>query len=137
MKIVILDALIKFAEASGVSAILSHRNHIISGTNVLIRNYHQDSSNPGSAQTLPSLMSLQPQNSMLSDNNEPKSMNYDHIIQQNLALKREIGNLQRSLLEAQAYSKTAYDTFQVLREKFGKFDFFSFFRQLITSFILY
>ncbi|CAF0781787.1 unnamed protein product [Rotaria sordida] len=112
-------ALIKFAEASSVTSILSHRNHTINGVHVAMRSYHPDTSNSGSIQTLPSLMSLTQQNPPISNkNNEPKPVNYDRIIQENHALKHEITNLQKSLVEAQTYSKTAYDTFQVLREKF-------------------
>jgi hypothetical protein len=114
----ILDALIKFAEASSVASILSHRNHTINGTHVLMRSYHEDKTNSGSAQSLPSLMALNQQNQK-SSNNTP---HYDQIIQENHALKYDITNLQKSLTEAQTYSKTAYDTFQILREKFGKID---------------
>ncbi|CAF0893037.1 unnamed protein product [Rotaria sp. Silwood1] len=118
-------ALIKFAEASSVSSILNHRNHTINGVHVVMRTYHQDTNNSSSTQTPPSLMSLTQQNQSLSsnnnnnnNNNDPKPTNYDQLVQENHALKYEIGNLQKSLLEAQTYSKTAYDTFQVLREKF-------------------
>jgi hypothetical protein len=115
----ILDALIKFAEASSVSSILSHRNHTINGTHVLMRSYHEDKTNSVPAQSLPSLMGLNQQNHK-SSNNTPTQAHYDQIIQENHALKYDITNLQKSLTEAQTYSKTAYDTFQILREKFGK-----------------
>ncbi|CAF4513867.1 unnamed protein product, partial [Rotaria sp. Silwood2] len=119
--ILILDALIKFAKASSVTSILNHRNHTINGVHVVMRSYHQDTSNSGPTQAPPSLMSLAQQNPITSNhnnNNDPQQTKYDQIMQENHALKCEITNLQKSLLEAQTYSKTAYDTFQVLREKF-------------------
>jgi regulator of replication initiation timing len=75
-----------------------------------MRGYHQDSTNTSTGgQSLPTLMSITQQ----------KAGNYDQIMQENHSLKYEISNLQKSLAEAQIYSKTAYDTFQALREKFG------------------
>lgn len=122
----ILDALIKFADITSVTSILSHRNHTVNGTHVNMRSYHQDTNNSSSTQSLPSLMSLTQQNKTSSNNNKnnnstnaQQSIPYDQIVQENLALKYELTNLQKSLTEAQTYSKTAYDTFQVLREKFG------------------
>lgn len=97
------DALIKFADTSSVTSILGNRNHTINGTHVIMRVYHQDPAQPNS-----------------QHNNGQKSVNVDQIIQENQAMKLEISNLQKSLNEAQIYSKTAYDTFQALREKFGK-----------------
>ncbi|CAF3399869.1 unnamed protein product [Rotaria socialis] len=133
-------ALIKFAEISSATSILSNRNHIINGIHVVIRTFHQDKSNNNNAsltQTLPSLMSLTQTNSLVSNtttttnnnnnnnnnsnnnnSNGQKPMDYDQIFQENQVLKYEIANLQKSLMEAQTYSKTAYDAFQVLREKF-------------------
>jgi archaellum component FlaC len=106
-------ALIKFADELSVRSILSNRNHTINGTHVLIRGYHQDSTNTSSSQSLSTLTSLNQQNQ-----NGQKPANYDQILQENHSLKHEIANLQKSLAEAQIYSKTAYDTFQALREKF-------------------
>ncbi|CAF0781768.1 unnamed protein product [Rotaria sordida] len=117
-------ALIKFAEASSVTSILSHRNHTINGVHVVMRNYRQDTNNSGPIQTSPSLISSIQQNQTKTNNNndnnnnETTSMNYDQIIQENHALKHEIVNLQQLLFETQTYSKTAYDTFQALRERF-------------------
>lgn len=112
-----LDALIKFAEQSSVNSILSNRNHTINGTHVIMRAYHQDptTNNIGSSTqpSIPSLMSNQ-------SNSGQNSMPYDQLMQENTSLKFEITNLRNSLAEAQIYSKTAYDTFQALREKFGR-----------------
>lgn len=87
-----------------------------------MRSYHPDTSNTTTAKSLPSLMSLATQNPTMSNTNNhgQKSIDYDQLAQENHALKHEIANLQKSLVEAHSYSKTAYDTFQVLREKFGK-----------------
>jgi regulator of replication initiation timing len=82
-----------------------------------MRGYHQDTNNSGSIQSLPNLM-LSSNSS--NNNNGQNQIHYDQIMQENLTLKYEITNLQKSLAEAQIYSKTAYDTFQALREKFGK-----------------
>jgi hypothetical protein len=69
-------------------------------------------------------MSLSQQNQSSSNNNNgQKPANYDQIMQENLTHKYEITNLQKLLAEAQIYSKTAYDTFQALREKFGNEEF--------------
>jgi len=86
-----------------------------------MRGYHQDTNNSGSVQSFSSSMSLSQQNQSSSHNNNSgqKPANYDQIMQENLTLKYEITNLQKLLAEAQIYSKTAYDTFQDLREKFG------------------
>ena len=108
------DALIKFAETSSVTSILSNRNHTINGTHVVMRVYHQEPTHSTSGQSIPSLMSS-------SQHNGQKPPNFEQIVQENHSLKSEIANLQKSLTEAQIYSKTAYDTFQALREKFGKF----------------
>lgn len=79
-----------------------------------MRAYHQDTTNnSGSAQNL---MAISPQN---SNNNGSNSTHFEQIKQENVTLKYEITNLQKSLAEAQIYSRTAYDTFQALREKFG------------------
>ncbi|CAF1020731.1 unnamed protein product [Adineta steineri] len=111
-------ALIKFSDASSVVNILNHRHHTINGTHVGIRGYHEDRSKPPSTQSSSSnLMPVNQQNQNLPNNTQP-SMHYDQLIQENSALKYEIASLQKSLAEAQAYSKTAYDTFQILREKF-------------------
>lgn len=123
MNVFALDALVKFVEPSSVNSILVHRNHIINGIHVFMRTYHQDAShNSGTTQNLPSLMSLAQQNPMISysnTNSGQKSTDYEKILQENQTLRYEITNLQKSLIEAQSYSKTAYDTFQILREKFG------------------
>ncbi|CAF2272640.1 unnamed protein product [Rotaria magnacalcarata] len=133
-------ALVKFAEISSATSILSQRNHIINGIHVVMRTFQQDKSNNNNAsltQTLPSSMSLNQTNSLVSNNtttdttnttttnnnnnnnsNGQKPLDYDKMFQENQVLKYDIANLQKSLMEAQAYSKTAYDTFQVLREKF-------------------
>ena len=115
----ISDALIKFAETTSVVSVLSHRNHTINGTHVVMRGYHQDPPNSGSGQSLPSLMSSAQQNQVPPTTNGQKANNYEQILEENQSLKCEITNLQRSLAETQAYSRTAYDTFQALREKFG------------------
>ena len=109
-----LDALVKFTSVSSATAILNNPNHTIDGTHVVVRAFHPEVRPPGS-------ISSAPQNQPLVTNNgnQPKTSHYDQVIQENLALKYEIGNLQKSLAEAQIYSKTAYDTFQALREKFG------------------
>jgi len=113
-------ALIKFADPSSVTSILNNRNHTINGTHVVMRSYHQDTNN---SVTLPSLMSLSQQNQIPP--NPPNNINgqntthYDQLMQENLSLKCEIGNLQRSLAETQIYSNTAYDAFQALREKYA------------------
>ncbi|CAF0867879.1 unnamed protein product [Adineta ricciae] len=115
-----LYALVKFADVSSVASIISHRNHIINGTHVAMRFYHEDRPNASSSlsrtQTTPNLMpiSQQKQNSP----NNPAAPSYEQLVQENQALKHDIANLQKSLVEAQTYSRTAYDTFQVLREKF-------------------
>jgi hypothetical protein len=83
-----------------------------------MRTYHNDKTNSGSAPPLPSLMSLNQQNQNPSNNGQTP-IPYDQLIQENLTLKYEINNFQKSLAEAQTYSKTAYDAFQILREKFG------------------
>jgi DNA gyrase/topoisomerase IV subunit A len=119
---IIPDALIKFADELSVRSILSNRSHTINGTHVLIRGYHQDPTNTSSSQSLSTLTSLNQQNQ-----NGQKPTNYDQILQENHSLKHEIANLQKSLAEAQIYSKTAYDTFQALREKFGNENKFLFF----------
>lgn len=75
-----------------------------------MRVYHQDPVQSSSGQSLP--------NSISSQHNGQKPPNIEQIMQENHALKSEITNLQKSLTEAQIYSKTAYDTFQALREKF-------------------
>jgi len=108
-------SLIKFAEVSSVTSILSSRNHIINGTHVVMRGYHHETNNSGSIQSLPSLMSLNQQNQNPSNNNPTP---YDQIMQENHLLKYEMTALQQSLAEAQIYSTTAYETFQALREKF-------------------
>jgi hypothetical protein len=137
-----LDALIKFAEASSVTSILTNRNHIINGIHVVLRVYHQDTSNSSPAAVLPTSMSI-PQQNKTSSVQTP--MHHDQILQENIALKYDIANLQKSLAEAQTYSKTAYDTFQALREKYGNWNsiisfslivFFFYFKeaeQVITS----
>jgi hypothetical protein len=78
--------------------------------------YHQDTSNSSPAAVLPTSMSI-PQQNKTSSVQTP--MHHDQIMQENIALKYDIANLQKSLAEAQTYSKTAYDTFQALREKYG------------------
>lgn len=109
----------KFAEASSVAAIISHRNHTINGTHVVMRSYHDDrpahpSSNAAGSNFPPGFHANQ------NIQKNPHAMrNYDQLVQENQGLKHEIATLQKSLTEAQAYSKTAYDTFQVLREKYG------------------
>lgn len=110
-----LDALVKFTSASSVAAILNNPNHSIDGTHVVVRTYHPESRTPGSISS-----ATQNQPLVTNNGNQPKTSHYDQVMQENLALKYEIGNLQKSLAEAQIYSKTAYDTFQALREKFGK-----------------
>ena len=112
------DALIKFAETSSVTSILSNRNHTINGTHVIMRVYHQDPTHSSSGQPLTNSMSSSQANSHYSNGQKPA--NVDQILQENHAMKSEITSLQKSLTEAQIYSKTAYDTFQALREKFGK-----------------
>ena len=102
--------MIKFADELSVSSILSNRNHTINGTHVVMRGFHQDPTNTNSQTPLPLGQKSQ---------NGQKPVNYDQIIQENHSMKYEIVNLQKSLTEAQIYSKTAYDTFQALREKFG------------------
>ncbi len=132
---IILDALIKFADASSVTSILSNRNHTINGTHIVMRGYHQETNNSGS---LPSLMSNFQQNQSSSNNtNGQKSAPYDQIMQENLTLKYEISNLQKSLAETQIYSKTAYDTFQALREKFGNKKNFLFSQIILSLFFLF
>ncbi|CAF4560215.1 unnamed protein product [Rotaria sp. Silwood2] len=118
-----LYALIKFAKASSVTSILNHRNHTINGAHIVMRSYHQDTSNSDPTQALPSLMSLAQQNPITSNhnnNNDPQQTKYDQIMQENYALKCQIGNLQTLLFEAHVYSETAYNTFQMLREKFDE-----------------
>ncbi|UJR10525.1 hypothetical protein I4U23_014728 [Adineta vaga] len=119
-------ALVKFADASSVVSIISHRNHIINGAHVAMRGYHEDRTNSSSSsssssssctQSIPTLMSVNQQNQNLQNNNQT-AIQYDQLVQENQALKYEIANLQKSLAEAQTYSKTAYETFQLLREKF-------------------
>ncbi len=115
--------MIKFADELSVTSILSNRNHTINGTHVVMRGYHQDPTNTNSLASMPLGQKSQ---------NGQKPPNYDQIIQENNSMKYEIANLQKSLAEAQIYSKTAYDTFQALREKFGNnnqilfFNLFSF-----------
>jgi hypothetical protein len=129
----------KFAEVSSVTSILSNRNHTINGTHVVMRSYHQDTTNSNSTQLLPSLMTLnqQNQNSLNNNNNGQKPIPYDQLLQENLTLKYEITTLQHSLAEAQTYSKTAYDTFQALREKFGNFKIYFFIIIISVVFFLF
>ena len=111
-----LDALVKFTEASSVTAILSSPSHIIHGTHVVMRTFHPEINQSGSVPPLNTLMSLSQQN----PNSSAKPIHYEQILQENAALRHELVTLQQSLAEALTYSKTAYDTFQALREKFGK-----------------
>lgn len=99
-------ALIKFAEPSSVSSVLSNRNHTINGTHVVMRSYHQDGSQPN----VPPLMSQNP--------NTSAKIVHEQLVQENQSLKQEINTLKQTLVETQVYSRTAYDTFQALREKF-------------------
>jgi len=80
-------------------------------------------------------MSIPQQNQNLSNGQKP--IHYDQIMQENLTLKYEITNLQTSLTETQIYSKTAYETFQILREKYGneKFRFFFIFRIIFLFYL--
>lgn len=84
----------KFTEPTPVKALLSNPNHNIEGIHVSMRPFHIEQ--------------------------KSNTNHYDQIMQENLTLKYEIANLQKSLSEAQNYSKTAYETFQALREKYGK-----------------
>lgn len=106
------DALVKFAEPASVNTLLTNPNHNIEGVHVLMRPFHHETKTAApSASNNASTSS--------SSTNQPRPSHFDQIMQENLALKYEIATLQKSLTEAQNYSKTAYETFQALREKYG------------------
>jgi hypothetical protein len=109
---------VKFADGSSVVSILKTTHHTIDGQQVTMRVYHPDTKSSTSTENIRSLMSLTPDNPMTSTDVQ-RTKTIEQLVQENLALKYELGNVHRTLTEAQAYSKIAYETFQALREKFG------------------
>ncbi|CAF3927208.1 unnamed protein product [Rotaria sp. Silwood1] len=123
MIILILDALIQFAELSSVTSILSHRNHIINGVYISMQNYYCNKNKPSSIEKLSSLTSLTEQNQItlnIDNNHDERSklINYKRIMRENITLRRKIDDLNQALTDAQAYAKIGWDTYQVFQEKF-------------------
>ncbi|CAF1207081.1 unnamed protein product [Rotaria sp. Silwood1] len=113
--------LIQFTEASSVTSVLSHRNHIINGVHISMQNYHRDTYKSIPVQKPSSLKTLTQQNQITSNNNHektPEPMNYNKIMRENFALKHDIANLNQAFVGAQTYAKIAYDAYKVLQEKF-------------------
>ncbi|CAF3065969.1 unnamed protein product [Rotaria socialis] len=106
-------ALIMFAKISSATSIRSRSNHTIDGVHVLIINYQQYINPHSSVKKPANLKSLTKKKTKRSDNKERKSMDYDQIMQENIALKHEIANLNQLLVNAQI----TCDEYQVLRKK--------------------
>ncbi|CAF2118784.1 unnamed protein product [Rotaria magnacalcarata] len=106
-------ALIMFATISSATSILSHSNHTIDGVHVLILNYQQHVNRHSSVKKPANLKSLTKKKKYISDGKERKSMDYDQIMQENIALKHEIANLNQLLVNAHI----ACDEYQVLQKK--------------------
>ncbi|CAF4462456.1 unnamed protein product [Rotaria socialis] len=109
-------ALIMFAKISSATSIRSRSNHTIDGVHVLIINYQQYINPHSSVKKPANLKSLTKKKTKRSDNKERKSMDYDQIMQENIALKHEIANLNQLLVNAQI----TCDEYQVLRKKIDK-----------------
>ncbi|CAF3214065.1 unnamed protein product [Rotaria sp. Silwood2] len=86
-----------FAKISSAISILSHCNHTIDGVHVLILKYHQHINKLSSVKKPSNLMSLTQKNQTLSDNNGSKSVDFYQIMQENIAFKQEIANLNQLL----------------------------------------
>ncbi|CAF2038643.1 unnamed protein product, partial [Rotaria magnacalcarata] len=106
-------ALIMFAKISSATSIRSRSNHTIDGVHVLIINYQQYINMHSTVKKPANLKSLTKKKTKRSDNKERKSMDYDQIMQENIALKHEIANLNQLLVNAQI----TCDEYQILRKK--------------------